>query len=97
MEGEKKISKKSGQWAYIKRGFVCAVPRGGEGHEKIILLCPPSLIPPQIPFGPKMGFNTLLYSIKVATRAPKSRGSCRDVVVAARAGLGPSVAAFVGV
>ena len=44
-----------------------------------------------------MGFNTQLNSIKVATRAPKRRGSCRDVVVAARAGLGPSVAAFVGV
>ena len=44
-----------------------------------------------------MGFNTQLNSIKVATRALKSRGSCRDVVVAALAGLGPSVAAFVGV
>jgi hypothetical protein len=43
-----------------------------------------------------MGFNTHLNSIKVATRVPKSQGSCRDVVVAARAGLGPSVAAFVG-
>ena len=76
---------------------VCAVPRGGEGHENNNPAVPPSLIPPQIPFGPKMGFNTQLNSIKVATRAPKSRGSCRDVVVAARAGLGPSVAAFVGV
>jgi hypothetical protein len=48
-------------------------------------------------YGPKMGFNTQLNSIKVATRALKSRSSCRDIVVAARAGLGPSVAAFVGV
>jgi hypothetical protein len=47
--------------------------------------------------GPTEGFNTQLNSIEVATRALKSRGSCRDVVVAAHAGLGPSLAAFVGV
>ena len=49
---------------------VCAVPRGGEDHENNNPAAPPNLIPPQIPFGSKMGFNTQLNSIKVATRAP---------------------------
>ena len=49
---------------------VCAVPRGGEGHKNNNPAVPPSLIPPQIPFGPKMGFvppQTYYYSTKKPT------------------------------
>ena len=92
--GRAKLTKKVFNGPILSLVSVCAVPRGGEGHENINLALTPSLIPPKILFGPKIGFSTQLNSIKVATRAPKSRGSCRDVVVAAGAGLG---AAFVGV